>query len=654
MKKENTTYTFLTINMIILSIIVLNKNYKTIIEKFSKRYIDLKNKSFFNKMEKRKVQESKMEIYKNFFYEVESVKPNVEDIEIAKLTSKFDYPLISKTVEEFLMNRLKEMQKMEIIVYQPIESFILENRLINPMLLSLSKNEVVFSTPFSLFFTKEKMFPKEFILSIAIIICLNLYYGFSQNIESVILNNSIIEDINQFIDVNFDLNFLNVSQKEETVEIDYHEQFDKILKENIPMYIKLNRIIHFSNADYESIFSYILSINDLSIESKIKTIISSDITNLENISYFLFANSGLSQTETMEYILQYSKATYEEKFELIQNGKFTLEQKIWFSLLIPNSSFQTVFSDLITIDGLSKEILIEEIIKADLISFSDLFFTLFNSNVLTKEQCIYALSFYDAQFNSVTLEEKVNFIFQLEVFSIEEKIEIFWSLLTSYSLEDREDFILSYFNINFQDYISLLRKDNNQLTCEEQIVLQLFEKVNEEKEEYILNHYDFESKEQLDAVVAGVCAEGAWSYFDLYWVSNVFFNRITDPYYSQKGVNPYLQFVAPKQFAVYSQGSYKLYLLSSNSDYSKKFSLAKQAFYDMFYAGYDGIMHDYLSFRSWDTVDYSNNYIVSGGNRYGSSMNVSQRIFYDNLLENKKTTNDLTLQKVISVFSDTK
>lgn len=62
----------------------------------------------------------------------------------------------------------------------------------------------------------------------------------------------------------------------------------------------------------------------------------------------------------------------------------------------------------------------------------------------------------------------------------------------------------------------------------------------------------------------------------------------------------------------------------------------------MFYLGYDGIVHSYTGFRSWDTVNYSNNITVIGGNRYGNRMSESIRIQYDAL---KKEEMDAVLTK---------
>ncbi len=644
MKKENNTVVFLTLNMIILSLVILNKNYKTVLEKFSKQYINLKkNNSIDSIRNGEAVQNRKLKVYHEILQKVEPVKKSIEDLEKRPILELLDCTILSKTVEDFLIDKLKEMQKMEIVEYHPFEYFLRDNEATNCMFVS---NDISFLSSKA----NEKKIPKEFILSVAIIIYLNLWYGFIQNIDLNLLNTTIIEDIQEFIDDTIVFRFpksFNESQKNSLKEINYEEQFALFLQEDISINQKLDKIIHSGSTDSKNIFLYILSINDLSMESKINAILNSNLTSFEEVSHFLLLNSGLSQSENMEYIIQYQGATYEEKFDFIKSEHFTLKQKIWFTLLIPNTSFQNVFNDLLTIENITVDLLLEEIIKADVVSFESLFRVLLNNDTLTKEQLVQALVYYDASYNSITLEEKVNFIFEIQTFSDQEKTEIFWKLLASYSLKDRENFILNYYNIDFQDYISILKKSDNQLTREEQMILQLYEKINEEKENYILENYAFESKEQLDAVVAGVSAEGAWSYYDLYWVSNVFFNRITDSYYSKKGINPYLQFIASKQFAVYENGSYRLYLNSSNSDYEKKFKLAKQAFYDMFYDGYDGIVHDFLSFRSWGTVDYSDTYIVQGGNRYGGAMRVSQRILYENLLKNKRTIKNLGPVKIL-------
>lgn len=274
--------------------------------------------------------------------------------------------------------------------------------------------------------------------------------------------------------------------------------------------------------------------------------------------------------------------------------------------------------------------------------FKTLFAYILSLDDLTKDQLTDYLTLYHASYNEVTLEDLVNYILEIDFFTSEEQINCIWTILSQYPLDYRIAFILDFHKITYRDYIDLFRKNQKEYSAKEMRIIQLFKKVNLEKEAYILKNYAFESKQQLDEVVAGGAAEGANSYDDLYCVANVFFNRITHPYYAQKGENPYFQFIEPKQFSVYGSGSYLKYLYPLNYQYDQKYQLAKLAFYDMFYLGYVGIVHNYTEFRSWDTFTYSDHYVVSRGNRYGNPMSDTVRIQYEQLQKEDENSHILT------------
>lgn len=206
---------------------------------------------------------------------------------------------------------------------------------------------------------------------------------------------------------------------------------------------------------------------------------------------------------------------------------------------------------------------------------------------------------------------------------------MFWGLLNNLSLEDKEIFIQSYYNVDIKEYLEIyFEANNNYITEDKQILLDLYVKINAEKREYILEHYSM-TLEELSIVIAGCAAESYYDYDDIYWVINTIFNRITHPRYSKKGINPYLQFIAPGQFQVYSTGSYLNYLNPTDETYLQKRIIAEQAVLDMLYLGYDGCEHNFIEFRSWGISDFSNNYVVEHGNRYKITLADENRIEYD-------------------------
>lgn len=335
----------------------------------------------------------------------------------------------------------------------------------------------------------------------------------------------------------------------------------------------------------------------------------------------------------METILK-SDADSEEKLHfIIQTGRLTTEQKIWYALLLADISFSDVFQSLLTIDGTTQDQIIQDIIKCDMVSFQTLFDAILQLDGLTNEQLTKYLSFYHADYNTVTLTDTINYVLEHENFTYEEKLTCIWNLLDKYSLDDKIQFILDFYQITYEDYLNLYNINKEEFDENEHIIFDLFKKVNVEKEKFALGHYDFDSsdaKNQLETVNAIVAAEGAYEYKDLYGVANVIFNRTTKPSYAiAYGTNPYLQVTAKNQFAVYASGAYRYYL-SDNPQYAAKYALAQQAVLDALYNGYKKA-HNYTEFRSNGTVNFSDNLFAPNGNRYGAPMDESTRIDYKNL-----------------------
>ena len=360
-------------------------------------------------------------------------------------------------------------------------------------------------------------------------------------------------------------------------------------------------------------------------------------------------NDTLKVSEKMEYIARSTIASYEEKLAFICGREdFTFQEKVWYSFLIPDAPYEDVFGSLLSIENTTEKEVIEYAIDCDFIPFSSLFDSILKAKKLdSAELASYCRYYYvHSDFNSTSLEEIGSYIFNLDYLKTNEQANCIWVVLDDFSLEEKTNFVLNYFHMNYYDYLNLYKINRNNFTKEQEILFSFFELANQEKEAYVLNHF-VQSEDELNSVAAGVAAEGANSYEDYYWVSNVLFNRGTHPYYSKHGINPYNQFVAPSQFSVYGDGSYLRYLNPNptHPGYRTQFYLAKQAFLDMFYNNYNGIRHQYTQFRSWDTVDYSDNYIVVGGNRYGSEMSERDRIEYPALVNDYEESDELVLKR---------
>lgn len=637
MKRESSSaVAVVAMNMVVISLLVINKAYKAHLDKLAKQYSKYNKVNHSNFAKNSKIgKEEKIKVLKQVVAELPPAENILKDgLLHYPLTEISKYQLFSQSVEEMFYEKVKRLQKMEIVPYQ-IPHYMLVGAGLSEC--AISKNYTVSLENTNLL---NRLLPT---LCVALSVAISLQIvELGTDVKREILDSAILEEIETVFEYpeyffpmeNYALSSTNPHVVNIEREITYQDQFGAILAKNLPMKAKIEEILQSGFTDYTNTFSYILGIENLSIEDKVHFILQSNLTSYQNIFHFLLWDSGLMQFESMEYIVNSNIATYEEKFQFIaREERFTTEQKVWYALMIPNDSFERVFQDLLTMDGVSTDQIINTIIEADMVPFETLFNTILKSDVLPKEQFVMLLVSYHNNYNSATVEEKIHYMMQITSFSDSFKADAYLAILSScYSLEESVDFILNDYGITYLDYLNYYTIASENLTSEQRMVLSLFERINIEKEKYILEHYAFESKEQLYAVIGGVAAESTNSYYDMYWVSNVFFNRITDCNYAKKGENPYLQFIAPKQFAVYASRAYKLYLTPSNQTRQAKFCIAKQAFYDMFYAGYDGIRHDYLEFRESSSTLYTH-YVVKSGNRYGVLMDTSKRIIYENLVE---------------------
>lgn len=665
--RKNNAKVIIMIDVIILTIIKLNKTYRPLLNELATQYVKLKKQMENNKQSNEyrvafaKILEDAKITIGGFGKLMQEVLDSIQEANQYKRTSQTSQTSSFHKSEniEYLtkneigipilacagadLNGIMSTQKYEWMdetiqtyLYQKLEdmSKFLNDGMWSPLLapMRVSSNEIISDAiaingignmEWEGSDIKSSFFA-TLCVTTALIMFLNSLGAFNLGMnlgrESSYINSLIMEDLD-------DLFFGITNQQVHSLS---SSQTDRI-EHTYPVEQKIEMILA-SNDTYKEKFDRIFNLEGVSLDQGINAIIHSDATSYVNIFNYILSMDQLQQFEKMEYIISSGIATYEEMFSFIVSMKdLNIEEKIWYALLIPNDSFEVVFNDLFTIEGATRDQVIQSVIQADIVSFDSLFAAIIKIDGLTKEELISYLISYQASYNSITDEDLIQYVLNLNIFTQSEKIDCIWTLLNKYPLNARVKTILDFYNMTYEDFLDLYKLKNN-LTKEQSIVWDIVQRVNAEKEQYILEHYNFDSKDQLDVVVSVCSAEGARSYWDLYWVANTIFNRITNSGYVKKyGTNPYDQVIAPEQFTVYEDGFYLPYLCLRNSWYEQKFELARQAFYDMFYVGYNGIAHNYIEFRGWRIDTFSDTYIVSGGNRYGNEMKEENRIQDDNL-----------------------
>ena len=632
MKRQNQiAMALLATNAIIFTAITLNKTYDLQMGNLSKQFINLKKKIKQNKQlnYQKMLEEILIEISKKIDPLENLIKKGFQ----TDLQKSLDSFYIDPKLKQFLQNKLEILfsnQNDMIKQAKPMPIKVKNHEIISPVMnMPLKEISVIQTQMDTLPNNKEPNIFKILLGTMACVIALNT----PTNLASTNTNDAFV--LETIEDIEFFFKTISLSENSSlTQSMPYLETDERI--QNILA----------SDKSYEEKFNYILILNGISLEEKIEIILQSKDTNDINIFQFLSSKTNIPVRVSMNHIIHSDTSNPSTILNFILTSKsLTLEEKVWYALLIPNISFETVLKSLLTIENASQDQIVKYIMNSDLVSFKTLMDTLLQLPNISSEKIVEYISYYqisykdnfDTAYNAISLKSLEQYINNIEILSEDEKVDLIWNLLEEYTLDDKIQLILDFYEISYQDYIKIYYSKQNELTEKNRIILKLFERVNLEKEEYILKNYNFQSKDQLDILIAGCAAEGKKNYDDLYWVANIFFNRITNPKYANAfGINPYSQFIAKGQFEVYWNETYKDYLNNSSSENNSIFALAKQALYDMFYLGYDGIEHSYLEFRSWDTTDFSNIYIVKGGNRYKFTMNEATRIIYENLLEDNR------------------
>ncbi len=672
MRKQNNYESMNNANIVLKTVLIslyhIGKLYGPALDNLARQYVELKKEK--KACEKTNQTEKK----------IEYIKKQQEVMQEAKK--------IISPIEEMIANEL--MQKMELMLYEaPNQTEIVsfrskkqwivmilelaeqldrkekENRIQNfarkaPILENSYKNQLI-STGF---------------ISLCLTISLNIFLNMGGIKEHAKTLGMHISECMEWIQEDIESTFETIEDffgNEEILEVESYEvQFEKISNnKRLSSEEKIRQLLDLNATNYKNTFDAVLEIPDSSYEYKINAIIHSDlvdfrtiynylienkkipqepkmkaIANSNRIAYqinfqYLLKDAGLKPSESIEYIVN-SKHTYQEKFSFIFNEKsLNFDQKIWSTLLIKDVPFSIIFQDLITTNHKSVTQIIESIIKADIVPFETLFNTLLESKLVREEEFIEAFLSYQSAFHVTTRKDKINYILNTKI-AEETKLNIFWEVLDFPTVTEKEKYILDYYEItDVHEFTNLYKKKEKELTIDEQRLLALYKKINEVKIDYIIEHYEMGSIQELYDTVGGVAAESDGTYDDCCGVTSTFFNRITDTKYALVGKNPYLQFIEPGQFAVYYYKTYQKYTQPKSKAYEQIFNTALQAFCDTLYMPYnencygeEKIKHDFIEFRSPTEKNFKAELqLTPRGNVYG--VHKRGEVIHEDLFKNR-------------------
>ena len=194
-------------------------------------------------------------------------------------------------------------------------------------------------------------------------------------------------------------------------------------------------------------------------------------------------------------------------------------------------------------------------------------------------------------------------------------------LMTSASSKDMREDRETHEEIDFNYAITRMAIKNDK----KENILQINEETSltqEEKVEKILHKFNL-TEEELNVccaiAIAEACGEGM-DYEEATHVINTAYNRIISAkWVASLGDNLYVQMTAPDQFVVYQNGSYAKYL-------GQTLLPGYQAVIDFLSNTSEVEAHDYLSFRSNDSVVEGSIQLVVDGNRYFNLLTEEDRL----------------------------
>ncbi len=612
--------------------------------------------------------------------------------------------ILEGKIREFLL----KFEKMEIVPYQDLEQYLLNTIALGEELIAkeLETNRIKTLNQIKEFNRKAEfetsiwnnpVFEKFGLISSSVTFAIQIFLSMGgteaiKNIEerTTTYESVIIEEIEEFLEdkLNTAENYFREIKKsifrEETAEVSYEniyrEEFSKILdQEGMSLETKLNKIIHSGLTSYQNIFDYcleepriytklsinqtineimhsgitspnnlfdyVLGMKTINRDTKMNCIINSGIASNQEIFHYVLTECGLKKYEAMEYITRSKIATYEEKLAFItKNPDFSIEQKVVYSLLIPDVSSEKIMDDLLKLEGTAEEQTVKAIINADMVPFKVIFNTLSKQETISQEKLLEYVTEYNANFNVATIQEKAAYLLTLSDYDDNVKLDAIWNMLSEYTPGQKFDFIFELFETDFEEYLNTYYMKRKNVTEKQQRMKYLVNKVLDEMQEKIVNNRIVNSMEELVEVFAVVGGEGDFRFEDYYWVGNVVYNRTTNPVYVRKhGTNPYNQVSIKSQFAAYKDKIY--YTLVQQRRLDTRYELAELATTLMFYLGDEGICQSFLEFR-WSGTDLYNIKIVPGGNRYGRPMSESSRVENENPIEDEIYTLERILSKM--------
>ena len=243
------------------------------------------------------------------------------------------------------------------------------------------------------------------------------------------------------------------------------------------------------------------------------------------------------------------------------------------------------------------------VITSQLLLVGLFFVTSFNGEIKVEK---HVSTIHNENLNKIATS--VSLLFEEEVAPVEDLVDnlVLEELPSLDEMKKEEEKPLDeLFSENIEESTPLISVDAGKYTSNEAMGFI----VTEGNKEYNLSGYEF------DVVVAVVAGEFDKNLNDALAVVSVILNRCDSKSWSNwAGEGPYKQVIASGQFEVYFKDYYLSYMPGGKNYGGSKYQVAKQAVID----GINGIRNNkYTGFRAWYLTNYSNKYIVSGGNRYG-------------------------------------